>query len=98
MDPAVVRTNPAGNLANSFGYTIPDGDDPVRQAQLDDSARSAAFITADAAFADFGEKEEIAYRHADKAIVVFYDGHASPISKTEIQAKAPTDIFWTPVP
>jgi prepilin-type N-terminal cleavage/methylation domain-containing protein/prepilin-type processing-associated H-X9-DG protein len=98
MDPAVVRTNPAGNLANSFGYTIPDGEDPVRQAQLDDSARSAAFITADAAFADFASQANIADRHANKAIVVFYDGHASPLSITEIQAKPETDIFWSPVP
>lgn len=99
MDPAVVREKPASYtfLAASYGYTIPSDGEPVRQAQLDDSARSAAFITADAPFADFASRTNIAYRHANKAIVVFYDAHASPLAITDIQAKPQTDIFWSPV-
>lgn len=100
MDPAVVRTRAAGyeELDSSYGYTLPSASEPYRQAQLDDSSRSAAFITANDAYADFASKTNIAYRHADKAIVVYYDGHAGPIAITDIQAKPQTDIFWTPVP
>lgn len=100
MDPAVVRTRAAGydKLDSSYGYTLPEASAPYRQAKLDDSSRSAAFITAGDAYADFASKANIAYRHADRAIVVYYDGHAGPIAETEIDAKPQTDIFWTPVP
>ena len=100
MDPVVVRARATGydKLDSSYGYTTPESGGSYRQAQLEDPARSAVFITADAAFADYGSKSNIAYRHLDKAIVVYYDGHASPITLVEIEAKPETDIFWTPVP
>jgi len=98
MDPAVVREKPAGykSLDSSYGYTTPSTGEAFRQSHLNDPARSAAFITASAAYADFGAKSVIAYRHVDKAIVAYYDGHASPITLSEIAGKAETDIFWTP--
>lgn len=100
MDPAVVRAKPPGYtfLAASYGYTIPPDGGSIRQAQLDDSSRSAAFITADAPFADYENQGNIADRHNNKAIVVYYDGHASALSLREILAKAESDIFWSPVP
>ncbi|MBG7607985.1 MAG: hypothetical protein IZT59_08175 [Verrucomicrobia bacterium] len=44
--------------------------------------------------AEHGSKTNIAYRHGGKAIVVFHDGHASPVSSSEIPGKAATDAFW----
>ncbi len=99
MDPAVVRERAAGyeSLESSYGYTTPENAGAVRQAQIDDPARTAAFITADAAFADFGSKANIAYRYGGKAIAVYYDGHAQPVSRADITGSAATDAFWPPV-
>ena len=38
----------------------------------------------------------IEYRHDDKAIVVYYDGHSTPISVTEISnmTGGATGVFW----
>lgn len=100
MDPAVVKTKATGwdKLNASYGYTTPASGTSFRQAQLDDPARSAAFITANSGFADFASRGQIAYRHSDKAIVAYYDGHAGPITSVELEAKPQSDIFWNPVP
>jgi prepilin-type processing-associated H-X9-DG protein len=97
LDPAVVRLKAAGydSLGSSFGYVRPTEGDAVLQSRLIDPARSAVFITANVPFAD--EKSKIAYRHADKAIVCFYDGHAQFMSLAEIAKKTTSDIFWEPV-
>ncbi|QTN31619.1 type II secretion system protein [Akkermansiaceae bacterium] len=96
MDPAVIREKPSGykTLAASYGYTTPVDASPLRKAQLDDASRTAAFITADAPFAGYGSKANIAYRHGDKAIVVFHDGHAIPLSAQEIAKKSASNVFW----
>lgn len=96
MDPAVIREKKAGykTLAASYGYTTPADSSPLRKAQLDDASRTAAFITADAPFADYGSKANIAYRHGEKAIVVFHDGHATSLSLTDIAKNPASDIFW----
>lgn len=98
MDPAVVRERDRGfdSLDSSFGYTLEVGTE-LRQSQLTDAARSAAFITADSGFVTQTSKSNIAYRHSDKALVVFYDGHAIEITETAITAKTATDIFWDPI-
>jgi len=98
MDPAVVRAKPAGykSLKASYGYTTPSATPAGRQAQITDASRTAAFITADAAFADFGAKANIAYRHSGKAIAAFYDGHAEPLSTSDVSKKSATDAFWPP--
>ena len=97
MDPAVVRARAAGyqSLGSSYGYTRAAESDPLIQARLIDPARSAAFITANIPFAE--DKSKISYRHSDKAIVAFYDGHAQFMSAAEISRKSPSDIFWAPV-
>lgn len=99
MDPAVVRTRATGykELDSSYGYTTAVDDAPHRQAQLNDPSRSAAFITAEEGFADFASLGNIQYRHSDKAIVAYYDGHAGPITLTQIEAKPESDVFWNPV-
>lgn len=99
MDPAVVRARPANykSLAASFGYTTPSAAAAGRQAQITDASRTAAFITADDAFADFGAKSNIAYRHNGKAIAVFYDGHAETLSTSDVSEKSATSAFWPPV-
>lgn len=97
MDPAVVRAKAAGykSLGSSYGYTRAADADPLIQARLIDPARSAAFITANVPFAE--DKPKISYRHSDKAIVAFYDGHAQFMSAAEIAQKSSSDIFWAPV-
>lgn len=97
MDPAVVRLKAAGydSLGSSFGYTRAADGDAVHQSRLIDPARSAVFISADVPFAD--EKSKIAHRHADKAIVCFYDGHAQFMNAAEIDNKTTSGIFWEPV-
>lgn len=99
MDPVVVRERAAGyeSLESSYGYTTPENAGAVRQSQIDDPARTAAFITADAPFADFGSKANIAYRYGGKAIAVYYDGHAQPVSRADITGSLATDAFWSPV-
>lgn len=97
MDPAVVRSKAAGykSLGSSYGYTRAAGAVAIVQARLIDPARSAAFITANVPFAD--DKSKISFRHSNKAIVAFYDGHAQFMSAAEISQKSPSDIFWKPV-
>lgn len=94
MDPAVVRRKAAGSLqlGSSYGYTRAADSDPLILALLIDPARSAAFITADVPFAD--EKSKISYRHSDKAIIAYYDGHAQYMNAAEIAQKQDSDIFW----
>lgn len=99
MDPSVVKTRPAGykTLGASYGYTTPANALPLVQAQIIDSSRSAAFITASAPFADFASKANIAYRHSEKAIVVFYDGHTENLFLSDISDKPADDPFWPTV-
>ena len=99
MDPAVVRLRPAGYtlLKASYGYTTPSTASAVRLAQLTDASRTAAFITANNAFANFMAKSNIAYRHNLKSIVVFFDGHTQLFSAADISSKSETNVFWPPV-
>lgn len=97
MDPAVVRARAAGfkSLGSSYGYTRDAEEEPLIQARLIDPARSAAFITANVPFA--ADKSKISYRHSDKAIVAFYDGHAQFMGAADISRKSSSDIFWKAV-
>lgn len=105
MDPQVAR-NKQGNyesLGASYAYTRPADGEAVRMSRLTSDSRSAAFITADDAFVDHASRTEIAYRHDDskKAVVVFYDGHASTITRQDIDRidtkGGASNHFWDPV-
>jgi len=86
MDLAVIREKGAQNtrLNNCFAYTAPSAGSPFRQAQLSSPADSAAFITFDGPFVEHSTRNQIAYRHKEKAIVVYYDGRASIIAKKDV--------------
>jgi len=100
MDAAVVRKKSAKNttLENCFGYTTPASSAGIRQARISTPGNSAAFITCDKAFLEHSTKTDIAYRHQDKALVVYYDGRAAAINKadiTRIDSKGgATNPFW----
>ncbi|MFK7851438.1 MAG: type II secretion system protein [Akkermansiaceae bacterium] len=101
MDPEVVREKPTGyeSLSRSYAYTRPLTADPIIVSQIIDSARSAAFITANSnGFIENSTRAKVAYRHDEKAVVVYYDGHASTISEAdmnEIQTQGgASSIFW----
>jgi prepilin-type N-terminal cleavage/methylation domain-containing protein len=100
MDAAVVREKSAGNtrLDDCFGYTTPASSAALKQAQLSNPSASAAFITCDSPFIDHPTKSKIAYRHQNKALVVYYDGRAAVITKadvTSIDSKGgATNAFW----
>jgi prepilin-type N-terminal cleavage/methylation domain-containing protein len=100
MDAAVVRKKSAGNttLDICFGYTTPDSSAALKQAQLSNPSASAAFITCDNPFIEHSTKTDIAYRHQNKALVVYYDGRAAVITKadvTSIDSKGgATNAFW----
>lgn len=101
MDPSVVREKPANyqNLSGSYAYTRLSTENAVRNSQLVDGTRSAAFITADGdGFINFDQTtSNIAYRHGDKAIVVYYGGQAAALRQSEIPTDS-ADIFWVPAP
>jgi prepilin-type N-terminal cleavage/methylation domain-containing protein/prepilin-type processing-associated H-X9-DG protein len=99
MDPIAVKTRLPGykTLGGSYGYTTPSDSAAARQSQIIDSSRTAAFITASAPFADFGSKGNIAYRHSNKAIVVFFDAHVEYLYESGVDEKLSTDAFWPPV-
>jgi prepilin-type N-terminal cleavage/methylation domain-containing protein len=100
MDAAVVRKKSAGNttLDDCFGYTTPASSAALKQAQLSNPSASAAFITCDNPFIQHSTKTDIAYRHQNKALVVYYDGRAAVITKadvTSIDSKGgATNAFW----
>lgn len=98
MDPAVVRERKAGYtlLGSSFGYTRAEAGTAAVQSKLANSAASVAFITATEAFVEHATKAKIAYRHPDKAIAAFYDGHVEPVTRSKVSATTATDAFWTP--
>ena len=103
MDPAVVRTKSAGyeKLSGSYAYTRTLEQDPVVISRLKDAARSAAFITADGdGFVDHTNQSKIAYRHADKAVVVYYGGHAAILNRGNMSRidsnGGASNIFWAP--
>lgn len=85
MDRAVVRVKSINTRLNDcFGYTAPATGSPYRQAQLATPADSAAFITFDGPFVNHATRNQIAYRHKDKALVVYYDGRAAIIEKRDV--------------
>lgn len=85
MDRAVVRVKSINTRLNDcFGYTAPATGSPYRQAQLSNPANSAAFITFDGPFVEHATRNQIAYRHKDKALVVYYDGRAAIIAKADV--------------
>lgn len=103
MDPVVLKQRPANyqNLSASYSYTRLKSQAPMRFSQLNDASRSAAFITADGdGFIDHASKSEIAYRHGDRAVVVYYGGHAAIISEANINSfdnnGGASNIFWDP--
>lgn len=100
MDAAVVRKKSAGNttLDDCFGYTTPASSAALKQAQLSNPSSSAAFITCDNPFIDHPTNTVIAYRHQNKALVVYYDGRAAVITRAEIASidsnGGATNPFW----
>jgi len=107
MDPSVVREGKTGSkeLPGSYAYNTQGMPviDVVKKgyliAQVADPARSAAFFTADFpadGVLDFASKSKVAYRHADKGLVVFYDSHAAPVAKPDVEDAqgGATGRFW----
>lgn len=108
MDPAISKRQAPGfdQLAGSYAYNtegmpLTGGAlQGFKMAAVEDPGRSAAFFTAD--FAAGGEVDHarsgnIAYRHDNKAIVVYYDGHASTISSNDVTSArgGATGTFWS---
>ena len=100
MDAAVVRKKSARNttLDDCFGYTTPASSAALKQAQLSNPSASAAFITCDNPFIQHSTKTDIAYRHQNKALVVYYDGRAAVITKADVTSidykGGATNAFW----
>lgn len=100
MDAAVVRKKSAKNtsLDDCFGYTTPASSAALKQAQLSNPSSSAAFITCDSPFIKHSTKTAIAYRHQNKALVVYYDGRAAVITRADIARidsnGGATNAFW----
>lgn len=85
MDRAVVRAKSVNtSLDDCFGYTAPATGEPYRQAQVSTPADSAAFITFDGPFVEHSTRGQIAYRHKEKALVVYYDGRAAILEKKDV--------------
>ena len=100
MDAAVVRKKSAENttLDICFGYTTPQNVAVLKQARLSNPSSSAAFITCDSPFIDHPTKSKIAYRHQNKALVVYYDGRAAVITRADVTSidsnGGATNPFW----
>ncbi len=107
MDPVVVKKGEPGFdvLAGSYAYNtegMPTVDGVKRGYTLPlvgDPGRTAAFITADfsaGGVIDHEHADQIAERHEKKAIVVYYDGRAAPITKREISnlPGGAANAFW----
>ncbi len=107
MDPAVAKKKDPGydELAGSYAYNtqgMPEVNGLKKGYGLPlvgDPGRTAAFITADFSangVVDYASAGEIAYRHDDKAIAVYYDGHASPITEVDVTNAegGATGAFW----
>ena len=100
MDAAVVRKKSAKNttLNICLGYTTPENVAALKQAQLSNPSASAAFITCDSPFIDHSTNSKIAYRHQNKALVVYYDGRAAVITRADIARidsnGGATNPFW----
>lgn len=99
MDLAVPGAkNGSTTMGDCFGYTAPVAAPAYRQAKLPNPADSAAFITCDEPFVDHATKILIAYRHRDKALVVYYDGRTSALTKQDIDRietnGGATNAFW----
>eukprot|EP00903_Cladosiphon_okamuranus_P003479 g3477.t1 len=95
LDPVAVKAKGTGylELYGSYAYNIQDADtdsgniEGFRTSQVEDPARSMAFISADGAadgMMDYASAGQIAYRHNDKAVVVFYDGHGAEMTESAV--------------
>ena len=103
MDPPIAKKRAPGydELAGSYAYNTQGmTGSGYKLSLVADPGRTMAFITAD--FPAAGEVNEgnsvanIAYRHDKKAIAVYYDGHAAPITQTEVSGVpgGATGGFW----
>ena len=108
MDPAIAKKRAPGydELAGSYAYNtqgmteVSGVKQGYKLSLVADPGRTMAFITAD--FSAAGEVNEgtsvakIAYRHDKKAIAVYYDGRAAPITQTEVSGVpgGATGGFW----
>jgi prepilin-type N-terminal cleavage/methylation domain-containing protein len=103
MDIAVTRSKSSSStgLDDCFGYTAPSDGPAYRQAQLSHPGDSAAFITSDQPFVDHATKDKIAYRHQDRALVVYYDGRAGILTEGDIaridSKGGDSHFFWNAV-
>jgi prepilin-type N-terminal cleavage/methylation domain-containing protein/prepilin-type processing-associated H-X9-DG protein len=91
---------------------VPGGDRSFKVSQVTNPARTAAFITATDWIANYGGRllwkkspvegktadSKIAYRHGDRAVVAYYDGHGGTISLDEMRAidkkGGINNVFW----
>jgi len=110
MDPVVAKKRADGfkELAGSYAYNtqgmleVGGLKQGYKLPLVGDPGRTFAFITAD--FSAGGVVDHsthttpgnIAYRHEKKAIAVYYDGRASPVSETEVSNSqgGATGAFW----
>ena len=107
MDPSVVRDAKAGSreLPGSYAYNtegmrVINGETKGYLLSLvADPARSVAFFTADFAaggVVNFANSANVSYRHAEKGMVVYYDSHAAPVSRQDVDNAqgGATGRFW----
>lgn len=85
-------------MGDCFGYTASASAPAFRQAALSNPADCAAFITCDEPFVDHAYRSLIAYRHKDKALVVYYDGRTSVLTRSDVERietnGGATNAFW----
>ena len=107
MDPVVAKKRAGGfeELAGSYAYNTQGMPEVggVKQGYklplVGDPGRTFAFITADfsaGGVVDYSTAGNIAYRHEEKAIAVYYDGRATPVSEAEVSNSqgGATGAFW----
>lgn len=95
------------------GWGNPNGSVAFMVHQLTAPARTAVFVTATDWNVQYSSRflwqgagavegktvnQKMAYRHKDKALVVYYDGHMAALSKEDIKKidtqGGPSNIFW----
>ncbi|WP_411827009.1 type II secretion system protein [Luteolibacter sp. AS25] len=107
LDPAAVKAKGTGymELYGSYAYNTQDADtdggniEGFRTSQVEDPARSMAFISADGGadgIIDYAGASDIAYRHNDRAVMVFYDGHGAEMTESAVSNVngGATSTFW----
>ena len=110
MDPVVAKKRAGGfeELAGSYAYNTQGMPEVggVKQGYklplVGDPGRTFAFITADFSaggvvdYSTHTTPGKIAYRHEEKAIAVYYDGRATPVSEAEVSNSqgGATGAFW----